>query len=69
MTGGVADELSVDHDEFKSQYQKKKEEKKAEARTMIWSSDTAPGYIPKRNVSQDTIETPIFRCSSQHYLQ
>jgi hypothetical protein len=28
MTGGVADELSVDHDEFKSQYHKKKRRKK-----------------------------------------
>jgi hypothetical protein len=29
---------------------------KAKARTALWSSDTAPGHLPKEMLSKDTVE-------------
>jgi hypothetical protein len=42
-------------------------QKTRDFRTVIWSSDTAPGHLSKKNVRQDTAETPVHRCSLQLY--
>jgi hypothetical protein len=42
---------------------------KAKDRTALWCSDTISGYSTQRNVSQNTIETPVHWGSSQHYSQ